>query len=63
MTSTLDNLPLASIIAIVSIALAVVAYLNGDLSIQDAFLAVGAVNGGAGILGIARAQSGKGLAR
>ena len=61
--SILDNLPLASIVSIVSIVLAVIAYVNGDLSIEEAFLAVGAVTGGSGVLGVARAQSGKGVRR
>lgn len=57
----LDDLPIGTLIALSSIVLAIIGYLSGDLSITDAFLAVGAVNGGAGVLGIARAQSGKGI--
>ena len=57
----LDDLPIATLISIASIVLAVIAYVNGDLSIEEAFLAVGAVTGGSGVLGVARAQSGKGV--
>lgn len=57
----LDDLPIATLISIASIILAVIAYVSGDLSIEEAFLAVGAVTGGSGVLGVARAQSGKGV--
>lgn len=59
--NVLDKLPLATIIALVSIVIVVIAYLNDDLSIQDALVSLGALTGGAGVLGIARAQSGKGV--
>lgn len=59
----LDDLPIATLISIASIILAVIAYVNGDLSIEEAFLAVGAATGGSGVLGVARAQSGKGVRR
>lgn len=59
----LDDLPIATLISIASIILAVIAYVSGDLSIEEAFLAVGAATGGSGVLGVARAQSGKGVRR
>lgn len=57
----LDNIPMATIISIVSIPLIFLGYLNGDLSIESAFVSLGVISGGAGVLGIARAQSGKGM--
>jgi len=59
----LDNLPLASLISVVSVIVIVIAYIRNDLSIEDALVSLGAATGGAGVLGIARAQSGKGVRR
>jgi hypothetical protein len=58
--SILDDLPLATIVSIVAIVVTVIAYLNNDISFEDAMTALGVGVGGAGLLGIARAQSGKG---
>lgn len=59
--SILDNIPLASIVFVVGLALTVYAYVVGDISIQDAYEYL-ALNGlGSGAIGIARAKSGKGV--
>ena len=57
----LDRLPMATLISVASIVIIVIAYISDDLSIQDALIALGASVGGSGVLGIARAQSGKGI--
>jgi hypothetical protein len=57
----LDNIPVASITFIVGTALAVVAYVSNDLSIQDTFAAIGYVGGGSGIIGLARNGAGRGV--
>lgn len=57
---TLDNLPLGTLIAIAGIIVGIVGYITGDLSFEQAMIAIGAVNGGAGAIGLARAASGKG---
>lgn len=56
----LDDLPLASLVAVASILVVVYAYVTNDISLNNALLGLGAVVGGSGVLGIARAQSGKG---
>lgn len=56
----LDNAPVATLAAIAAIVVTVIAYLNDTISFDDAMQALGISIGGAGILGIARAQSGKG---
>lgn len=63
MRSLLDDLPFATLQAIAGIVLAIIAYLNGDLGIFEAFVAVGANTAGAGVVGVARSQAGKGIRR
>lgn len=60
---TLDAIPLASIIAVIGAVVGgVIAIVNPDtLSFQDYCVAVGVLAGGSGVLGYARAQSGKGV--
>lgn len=58
--SILDDIPLASVSFVVGIVLTVIAYLNGTLSYDDAIKAVSALGVGTGVLGYARAKSGKG---
>lgn len=57
----LDNLPLATIITLVGIAGAIYALIAGSIDFQQFMVSIGAVSGGAGVVGIARAQSGKGI--
>ncbi len=58
--SFLDDLPLATLVSIASIVIVVIAYVSNELNVQDALVALGAVLGGTGVVGLARAQSGKG---
>lgn len=58
---TLDDLPLATLLTIGGAILAFVAYLNNDLSVFEALAAFGIVAGGSGVVGKARADSGKGV--
>jgi hypothetical protein len=59
----LDDAPIATLISIASIIVIVVAYFSDDIGLQDALIALGALLGGSGVLGVARAQSGKGVRR
>lgn len=59
----LDDLPLSTLMSIGAAILAFVAYLNNDLSVFEALAAFGITTGGAGVLGKARADSGKGVRR
>lgn len=59
----LDDLPVATITFLAGVVLTVIAYVSNDVSFQDALVALGALGGGTGALGIARAQSGKGVRR
>ncbi len=59
--SFLDNLPMASIITIAGIIGAVVALINNSIDFEQFMISIGALSGGAGIVGVARAQSGKGI--
>ena len=61
--SILDNLPVATLVALASIVVVVVACINNTMTVQEGLIALGAVAGGSGVLGIARAQSGKGVIR
>jgi hypothetical protein len=59
--SFLDNVPLATLVALASIVIIVIGYASNDIDLDSALLALGAVLGGSGVVGIARAQSGKGI--
>lgn len=59
----LDNLPIATILSLVAVVVVVIGYIRNDLTIEEALVALGAATGGAGVLGVARAQSGKGVRR
>lgn len=59
----LDDIPLATIQTVTGFGLAILAYLNGDLTIFQAFVAVGANTAGAGVVGVARNQAGRGVKR
>lgn len=61
--SFLDDIPLATFQAVAGFVLAIVAYVNGDLSVLQAFAAVGANTAGAGVLGHARNGAGRGTRR
>ncbi len=59
--SFLDNLPLATIITVVGLVGAVIALINKSIDFEQFMISIGALSGGAGVVGIARAQSGKGV--
>jgi hypothetical protein len=59
----LMDLPHATIIADVIVVLAVVAYLKGTVTFEEAVLAVSAGTAGAGVLGHARNGAGRGVKR
>ena len=59
--SFLDNIPLATIVALAGIVGAIIALINGSIDFQEFMVSIGAVSGGAGVLGVARAQSGRGV--
>lgn len=59
----LDKVPLATLQAIAGFVIVTIAYLNNDLTVFQALLAVGANGVGAGVLGHARNQAGRGLKR
>jgi hypothetical protein len=59
----IDHLPAATLTHIGGIVIALVGYLNGDLSVFQALAAVGIVGVGAGQLGVARNGAGRGLKR
>ncbi len=59
--SFLDNLPLATIITVVGLVGAVIALINKSIDFEQFMVSIGALSGGAGVVGIARAQSGKGV--
>jgi hypothetical protein len=61
--SLLDNVPVATLSFIAGVVVSFVAYLNGDLTVQEALVAVGAVGGGAGVIGHARNGAGRGVKR
>ena len=61
--SFLDDVPMATIQALAGIVLAVIAYVSNDISIFQAFVAVGANTAGAGAIGVARNQAGRGIKR
>lgn len=57
----LDDVPLATLTAIGGGVLALIGYLNHDLSIFDALAAWGITSAGGGAVGHARNQAGRGL--
>lgn len=59
--SALDNIPMATILGIAAVVLALAGYINGDLTIFEAITAAGIGNAGAGVLGHARNGAGRGV--
>lgn len=57
----LDHLPLATIMALGGGALALIGYLNHDLTITEALAAWGIVGIGGGQVGRARNEAGRGV--
>lgn len=59
--SFLDELPLATIMTIGGGIVALIAYLQGDLSVLEALAAWGVVGVGGGQVGVARNGAGRGV--
>jgi len=59
--SFLDNVPVATLQTVAGIVLAIIAYVSKDISIFQAFVAVGANTAGAGLIGHARNGAGRGV--
>jgi hypothetical protein len=59
-TKILD-LPHATLLTYAAIALSLIGYLNGTLTLEQAFITSGVGTAGAGALGIARNGSGRGV--
>ncbi len=59
--SFLDQLPLATIIAVAGIVGGIIALANHSITFEQFMISIGALSGGAGVVGVARAQSGKGV--
>ena len=55
----LDNLPVATIIALAAIIGGIIALANGSIDFDQFLVGIGASTAGAGVLGKARADSGK----
>jgi hypothetical protein len=60
---SLDEIPVATLQTVAGIVLAVIAYISKDLSIFQAFAAVGINTAGAGVVGVARNGAGRGVKR
>ena len=59
--SVLDNLPVATLIALAAIVGGIIALANGSIDFEQFLVGIGASTAGAGVLGGARAVSGKGV--
>lgn len=59
----LDNIPLASVIAIAAIVGGVIALIDGSIDFEQFLVGIGATTAGAGVLGEARNRAGKGVRR
>jgi len=57
----LDKIPVATWQAIAGYVLVIIAYASHDIGVLQAFLAVGVNTAGAGILGHARNDAGRGV--
>lgn len=56
----LDKLPLATLTFVVGAILLIIAYIKGDLSIDQSFQNLLYLGGGSGAIGYVRNQAGKG---
>lgn len=59
--SFLDDIPLGTVTAIGGGILALIGYLNHDISIFEALAAWGITSAGGGGIGVARNQAGRGI--
>lgn len=60
MLDFLDHLPVATLAFLVGAVGSVIALANGSIDYQQFLVGLGVLGGGVGVLGYARAQSGKG---
>ncbi len=58
--SILDRIPLATVVALAGIVGAIIALANGSIDFEQFMVSIGAVTGGAGVLGHARNGAGRG---
>ncbi len=59
----LDDLPIATLIAIAAIVGGIIALAGGDITFEQFLVGIGATTAGAGVLGEARNRAGKGVRR
>lgn len=59
----LDDLPLATLIAVAAIVGGIIALIGGDITFEQFLVGIGATTAGAGVLGEARNRAGKGVRR
>lgn len=59
--SFLNDIPLATVIAVASIIGGVIALANGSIDFQEFLIGIGAASAGAGVLGHARNGAGHGV--
>lgn len=57
--SILDNLPVSTLLAIAAVVGGIIALANGSIDYQQFLIGIGASTAGIGVLGKARADSGK----
>ncbi len=61
MLSFLNDIPLASVIAVAAVIGGLIALIAGDISFEEFLVGIGATTAGAGILGQARNGAGHGV--
>jgi hypothetical protein len=61
MLSFLNNIPLASVIAVAAVIGGIIALANGSIDFQEFLVGIGATTAGAGVLGHARNGAGHGV--
>ena len=59
MLNALNQLPVATLIALAAIVGGLIALANGDIDYQEYMIGIGAASAGAGVLGSARVQAAK----
>jgi hypothetical protein len=59
--SFLDDLPMATVLALAGVIVTIIAYVSNDISFETAMVSLGAELGGAGVIGHARNGAGRGM--
>lgn len=57
----LDDIPMASVLALASVVIIIIAYVSNDIDVDTALYMLGASLAGAGVLGHARNGAGRGV--